>query len=932
MAYSITQVNTEFYAKSCISVLHCNIRSLNRNKDLLCAFLAQHYFSYDIIALSETWLKRSEHIPFSGYHCVSNPRQTSSRGGGVALYIRQELTLTEMPELLISNNNIESLFITISTGMVIGVVYRPPSSISKSFYDVMETILSALNDRNYNSVIITGDFNIDTYGDLNTDYSLLLQSYNYKNTIFEPTRITTTSATIIDHILCNHSNILAGVYNTSITDHSPVFAFIPKEGNVTSNKSHPRIGRINYSLLREKIEKINFSDILKADNNTECDKLVNTLSTVISECTRNYRRHEQPLCPWMTKAILSAIKEKDTWYQKWKKQRQNVYYLQQYRSSRNSVVAIIRKRKKEYNTRLIHKAQGNSKKMWNIINNVIGAPAKRHIAPDRIDSENVDVFNIYFTNIGPALADCIPHGSCDVDYPVVRSTFCLKPIEDTTVQNILTDMNANKAAGHDGITVKSLKDNVDLLCPVLTTIFNRNIERGTYPETLKIAKVSPIYKCGDINDPGSYRPISVLSVINTVFEKVISIQLKEYLSSNNILNESQHGFRTCRSTSSAVLELSQSICESLHKNELALVIFLDLKKAFDTVIHSILLKKLETHGFSGSTLNLFSSYLNNRQQFVKINNFTSSYSSVKTGVPQGSVLGPILFSLYINDFPSVLTSAKAVMYADDTALVYTGQALHEVMYMANTELTRVSSWFGANKLTLNKAKTNYMLFHSRHIHVNSASLQIYLDNSTLEQVNTIKYLGVTLDSSLNWKPHIDNLCSKLASACYGLLKARACFDISVLKIIYFSIFHCHITYCCESWSSTFKTYLDPVVRLQKRAVRIITFSDPFESSSPLFCRLKILPFTLSSEMKVAILVNNIIFCNHSLSSSMFVIPTRNTRNATNINFNLPITRNTYGQRLIQYYGTKIWNALPIEVKTASNFMFSIKKLYLSKII
>lgn len=294
-------------------------------------------------------------------------------------------------------------------------------------------------------------------------------------------------------------------------------------------------------------------------------------------------------------------------------------------------------------------------------------------------------------------------------------------------------------------------------------------------------------------------------------------------------------------------------------------------------------------------------------------------------------MGPILFSLYVNDLPSALKSSKSVIYADDTALLFSGKSLSELQSTINSELSNISTWFACNKLTLNRDKTKYVVLRSRYAKCDTIGMQIHLVGGTIEQLDNIKYLGVLLDSNLNWRPHISSICMKLASACSLLIKCRECLNLNIPKIVYFSIFHCHITYCSESWSGTYKTYLDPIIRLQKRALRIMTYTRPHDDNSFLFNQLGILPFSMACEMKVAILINNILRGNHSLSPSLFIAPNRNTRSATNINFNLPVTRNTYGQRLLEFHGAKIWNAVPPEVKMSNYFTRAVKKLYLSKI-
>lgn len=930
--FSIDQVNRNKTEDVLLSIMHCNIRSIRRNEDLLLAFLSEHKFTYNIVALSETWLKIQETVAISGYDVIYSSRNTVTRGGGVALFIRSSIPYNVLSDMTINSNVIESAFVSLSSGTVVGVIYRPPSSSIPLFIDAMEGILNDVSNKHKGPVIKSGDFNIDASGSLHNDYLLLLESFNFKNLILQPTRVTATTSTCIDHILSNCDNVFAGVYDVNIADHSPIFALLCDRLATPNRPSITKKPRVDYHRLQNKLINLNSCFVYDTDVHREHENFIHHLTKAISECTTQvHHKYTEPLCPWMNNSILQAIKEKDTWYHRWKRQKQNSYYLQQFRSSRNLVVAMIRKRKKEYNSSLIERAQGNTKQMWDIINKVIGKSSKKQVIPDRVSVDVVDNFNAFFTSIGPQLAAKISTTSCEENIAHVEGIFSFRDINYEELVTIVAGMANNKATGYDGITVKMLKDNIDVLAPILLKLFNHSLQDGVYPDVLKIAKIYPVYKHGDVNDPSSYRPISVLSVINTIFEKLISLQLRVYVESNNIITNFQHGFRQNRSTSTAVMEMTQAICTSLHSNEIAIGIFLDLQKAFDTVVHSILLHKLHKYGFRGPTYNLFMSYLANRKQSVCLDNIRSSQMTVETGVPQGSVLVPALFSLYINDFPNILTHSKAVSYADDTVIIFTGKTLSEIQPVINQELTRISSWFKANKLTINSTKSKYILFTSRSKNLNEASLKLFIDNFELEQVYTIKYLGVTLDCHLNWKNHIKNVCSRLASVCYVLLRARMYFQLSTLKVIYFSLFHCHLTYCCETWAFTFKTYLDPIFKLQKRALRTITFSQLHTPSEVLFRDLQILPLKLVSEMKIAIIVNKIFHNSYPLSLNLFIIPARNTRHANQVNFNLPITRNTYGERLIQNFGAKIWNSVPLEIKMANNFIFSIKTFYRSKL-
>lgn len=285
----------------------------------------------------------------------------------------------------------------------------------------------------------------------------------------------------------------------------------------------------------------------------------------------------------------------------------------------------------------------------------------------------------------------------------VDNDFHLEEITHDELKSTINKMPLKKAAGHDGIPTRVLKDNIEILCSPICHVFNLAFATSSYPDILKIAKVVPVFKSGDSNQPENYRPMSVLSVINTVFEKLISKRVKRFINENNVICPQQHGFVPSRSTSTAVLTLSQLINSALHKNEVVIGILLDIKKAFDTVSHSILLQKLESYVITNNTLKFFSSYLSSRKQKVVMGD--STYSTVTSG---GIRARPSI--ILINDLPPALHSSNALMYADDTALLFTGDTLSALQINVMAELGRIFSWFVENKLTLNSNKTKYVVF------------------------------------------------------------------------------------------------------------------------------------------------------------------------------------------------------------------------------
>lgn len=328
--------------------------------------------------------------------------------------------------------------------------------------------------------------------------------------------------------------------------------------------------------------------------------------------------------------------------------------------------------------------------------------------------------------------------------------------------------------------------------------------------------------------------------------------------------------------------------------------------------------------------NFFSSYLENRHQVVVMDDISSTPQLVRMGVPQGSVLGPMLFSLFVNDLPKALTCADLVMYADDMALVVTGDNEQEIQAIINTELEIIARWFSLNRLTINAKKTKYMIFHSRNKNVRKELVEISVNNCLLAHVDSIKYLGVVMDTHLHWQNHVDALCAKLASACYALLQARDLFDTKILKTLYYALFNSHLSYCMVSWGWTYNTYLNPIRRLQKRAVRTITRSKRDAPSKPLFDALQVLTFDQLRLKNTAELVHRILNYSHPLDRSIFYTSLRQTRSSAVGNLNLAPVSNVYGQRLLQFIGAKIWNEIPLEIKESKRFSYSMK-IHLHKV-
>ena len=495
---------------------------------------------------------------------------------------------------------------------------------------------------------------------------------------------------------------------------------------------------------------------------------------------------------------------------------------------------------------------------WQTINNVIGR-GQKHSLPNQFKRESGTIitnpevisneFNDFFVNVGPNLASQIKHSGKDYyDYltaPLQHSMF-MKPIVESEFIKIVNKFDQNKSAGHDDVGNFIVKHVVKEIAQPLTSIFNLSISTGIVPDNLKIAKVIPIYKKGDAEVFSNYRPVSVLPCFSKILERLVFNRCMEYIDHHNILNQKQFGFRANHSTSMAIIQLVDNINNAVEKNENTIGIFLDLSKAFDTIDHNILLHKLNHYGFRGIVHDWFKNYLNNRKQYVNYNSKKSLLKNIICGVPQGSILGPLLFILYINDIINTSSILEFILFADDTTIVYSHQDISSQITMINKELEEINNWFKANKLSVNASKTNCMLLGTRQMISkidNHASQQqevdIILDDKKLERVTKTKFLGVTIDENLTWKYHIDCI-SKTISRNIGIInKLKHFIPEYILYTLYCTLILPYINYGILIWGNTCKMYLDKLLKLQKWALRTISNSHYRSHSTPLFVKYNI---------------------------------------------------------------------------------------------
>ena len=450
----------------------------------------------------------------------------------------------------------------------------------------------------------------------------------------------------------------------------------------------------------------------------------------------------------------------------------------------------------------------------------------------------------------------------------------------------------------------------ELIVYPICNLINGSFSTGVFPDSLKYANITPILKSGSPQEVSNYRPISVLSTLSKIFEKAISNRLLKFIHKYSIISEKQFGFLKNRSTADAIYNLIEHIYSALNNKQYSISVFIDLRKAFDTVNKDILLRKLSRYGIRGLPLKLLSSYMSERKQCVRIGSVKSNFSTVNIGVPQGSILGPLLFILYINDLPLVPNNLSTILYADDTTIYGSSMDDAALTDRFNIELNKVYQYTCVNRLSLNVAKTYAILFSNRSM--SDASSRVKLSDQYIEFVESGKFLGVTIDNKLSFAHHIGNVCSKLSRTIGVFYKLRHDIPRDNLIRLYYSLFYPYLLYCNVIWGGTYQSHLEPIIKLQKKVIRIIMGEHYLAHTCNLFFQAKILKFSD---------LHRFLVCNHMYKNLNQYINLNNhvysTRNRDNI---APMfQRLSLTQHSVSYSGPHIWNSLPENLKNIQSF-------------
>ena len=923
---------------ACLSMIHFNARSLPKHMTEWNTYLNSLKLQFSVIGITETWLNagNASLYSFNGYSHYHITRD-KKRGGGVSLFVKEHMNAIERTDISVIDPIIEATFIEIpnnvfrtnNKNIIIGVIYRPPNTDLGTFTQKLNDILNHIKSEK-KQVYLMGDFNINILESSShvptAEFIETIYSHSFFPLITKPTRLQGNSATLIDNILCNditNTDMVNGILYTDISDHFPVFCIdSKKERTCTDNPlTQTRIySERSINKFKEYLNEVDWSEVTANDgpNSFTCfyQKFCGVYNRAFpsTELKSNYSNKIK----WLTNGLKKSIQKKNKLYIKYKRSKLS-QDLHVYKDYKRKLQQLLRYTERNYFHNLLQENKSNLKKTWKVLKDIIGKKKSKHL-PNRFLVGNGEVtnkkqiatgFNNYFTNVGKELQKNIPRTNIDPLQYIRDSnlnTIYLSSVTDTELLTLILNLK-NCSSGFDGIHSKVIKQTYPLFFKPLKHVLNLSLTQGFFPDEMKIAKVIPLYKHGDTSKFNNYRPVSILPLFSKLLERLMYNRLLEFINRHDLLYKFQFGFRENHSTSMALLILIDNILSAIDEGNIVVGLFLDFQKAFDTVDHSVLLSKLNKYGIRGTAYDWMKSYLTDRTQYIVFNNVQSPKSIITCGVPQGSILGPLLFILYINDIVNVSPSLLPVIFADDTNLFMKGKCVNEVIKIMNSEIEKIVHWLRANKLSLNINKTHYVIFRSqkRKLLVHD---DIRVDGQTIECVESTKFIGVILDSKLTWGNHLSLIRSKVAKGIGVLSKSRKILHSSSLVTLYHSLIFPYFIYCIEVWGSAASIHVIPLFKLQKKVARMIMSVRMRTPSAQLFTELGLL--TLENIYRQRITIFMFKFIKNMLPNIINCLFKRNVEvvmRSTRQRFDLkvPRSRSALFMKSIRFQGVKIWN-------------------------
>ena len=935
------------------TLISLNIRSLKRNIDLLKYNINNTKPS--VICLQETWSHMTEGITNDNIS-IPEYRQThisrkDKKGGGLIIYIKEEITdFQVINDLTFINDDIESLAVSLchnNNKFLIVNTYRPPARLRSSYQaniNNLNNIADKANTLKTNKTIVCGDFNIDMASSDNHTSEFLdtILSRGLKPAINTWTRVTQTSKTVIDNILTNEQNINAYVIETLISDHyllAVTFPDIPQQPVKESLTETRRLfSNKNIENFALSLSEANFEPVLQNLNTIDAHNIFFQQLDIIFNRSFPLRKRKitkKTDQPWLLNHDIHIKSRNERILFRRFRSNKSDNNKRLHKAAAAELRSSIRQAKFNYFNGLFNQ---HKSKPWTAIKELIGK-CKREVISSVIEIDGNELsdkniianeFNKFFNQIGVKLGQAISSTDKAEDFlPFTEDEnprFNFQQVTSNTVMKIVEKLKPKRSAGPDGIPTFLVKHIFRSIPNIVTHLVNLSLAEGILPCRLKESIIKPLYKSQCKKQITNHRPISICNSFSKIYEKTVFNQLMAHFTNNNLLNKNQFGFRPKHSTENAILSLINKIEEGLINNEHTISLFVDLSKAFDTLDHHILLKKLYLYGVKGNELNWFKDYLSDRSHSTSYLDTLSEPLTLQCGIPQGTILGPLLFIIDINDLPDNMDCFTS-LFADDTACTDSHQHLDSLGNNVNQQLVKLEKWFKANKLTVNGSKTKAILFSKKKIKVEDRP-KIYIDNTEIEYVNHFKFLGIRLDDQLSFKHQISHIKGKMATGNHILAMNKKLAPMSIKILIYNSLIKSHIEYGAAIWGpKVTANLLKPLVTIQKKAIRNIC-NTPYNSHTEmLFKKTQILKINDQIEYCTLTFCHSIFHRKAPINNLDLYSVHTNDRPLREDRLDFNINLRIYS--LPKYYHPRSWNKISNSLKaetTTKVFKSNLKAL------
>ena len=927
-----------------INVGHVNVYHLGNKTHDICRLLNES--NLDILGLSETRLnlQPDEQIEISDFTFFRKDKQNTGQHGLGAYINNSVLPFTER-RMDLESNNVENMWIQVKrspkdTPLLICFMYRNCSSDFTWYDDFFTMMTNVYNKHPKANILILGDFNLDLLKPqvpwLSTYTSVGLQQL-----ISNPTRVAKKgdriTSTLLDHIYTNQTHMVSNIKFSDIrvSDHTAIIC--TWNCKIKSPQKQPQNHTtIEYRCFKNfdqnrflfDLSLCDFSTVYQySDPNMALKSWYDIFLPLLNKHApiRKKRVKQKQFNESITPDILNLMRERDKLY--------NDGRHEEYRKLRNKVNDMIRQSEAQLIQSKVEKSK-HIGTIWNAMDYITHKHKKKKLFNNISASAN-EFNSIFLSSNGAGNLTSPTVNNTPVDLHKVKdfcksklSSFDSCVIPEMTVFEVgkhLQSLSDKKSTGIDSVSPFFIKLSLPYIVESLTYIYNLCITSNTFPDEWKKAKVVPIPKTKNCSDLNNFRPISILSVLSKPIEKHIHVTIYEFLEQHKLFHELQSGFRKGHSCNTALTSMCDSWLSSINESLICGAIFLDFRKAFDLVNHQILGQKVNLYTNNKNTSDFITSFLNDRSQQVLLNGEYSMLGYLTRGVPQGSILGPLLFCLYINDLPLHISNpnVSCYLFADDGTLSASAKSAHELEIILQKEIDNISCWSKSNHMTIHPDKTKAMLLTCRQKHqLNPLKISITINNKAIELVDHHKVLGVIIDNDMRWESHINQMCSKVSRNLYLLFKLKPYIDLQNMKNFYHA--HClsHFNYCSTVWSKASDVLLKKANRLHRRAANLLLPSETMSTDNK-FQKLGIL--SLNKQFRYNTLV--MMFNAHLNEGPTYLSKLLNISNRRH-RYLIPVTRIDLYKASFSFQGPSLWNSLPMEIRqcrTLASFKSQLRK-------